>query len=212
MRRPEPGERMPTRDARIDAYIARAGAFARPILERLRADVHAACPAVEETMKWSRPHFMYRGMLCGMSAFKAHVAFGFWKGSLLLKGGSRKDGAMGQFGRLTSVGDLPTRAAIRALVRAAMALNESGVKSPRRVPRAPRPPPRVPADLRKALAGDARARRGYQGLSPSGQREYVQWLEEAKRAETRAKRLATTLQWLAQGKGRNWQYERRATR
>jgi uncharacterized protein YdeI (YjbR/CyaY-like superfamily) len=203
---------MPKRDARIDVYIARAPEFARPILKQLRAIVHEACPAVEETLKWGRPHFMYHGMLCGMSAFTRHCAFGFWKESLVFGARPRKADAMGQFGRVTALGDLPARGLIRGLVRKAMALNEAGVTSPARARRKRRAPPRVPDDLRRALARAPAARAGFAQLSPSGQREYIEWLAEAKRAETRERRLATTVAWLAEGKGRNWQYERPAVR
>ena len=200
---------MATRDPRIDRYIDSSPAFAQPILSSLRAAVHAGCPSVEETMKWGRPHFMHRGLLCGMSAFKAHCAFGFWKGSLLVPNGARsgRDG-MGQFGRITRVADLPARRAIVALVRAAAVLNEKGVPSPTRAKPVRRAPPRAPDYLKAALAGNAKARDFYATLSPSGKREYIEWLGEAKRSETRAERLKTTIEWLAQGKSRNWKYER----
>jgi len=202
---------MSRRDPRIDAYIARAPEFARPILEHVRAAVTAAAPEIEETLKWGRPHFVYKGLLCGVSAFKAHCAFGFWKGGLVVRPASGRDaGGMGQFGRITSVAELPSRAAIAKLVRAAMALNEAGVPSPTRAKRTPRPRPKVPADLARALKANTRARATFADLSPSGQREYVEWLAEAKRAATREKRLAMTLQWLSAGKSRNWQYEKRA--
>lgn len=203
---------MAKRDARVDAYIESAAPFARPILKHLRSLVHGACPPVEEALKWGHPHFMYRGMLCGMSAFKQHCAFGFWKGALVLAGQPLNKDAMGQFGRLTRLADLPARATIRSLIKAAMALNEAGVKSPGRAKRKPRPAPRAPSDLSRALAKNAAARATYAGLSPSGQREYVEWLAEAKQPATRARRLATTLEWLAAGKGRNWKYERPAPR
>jgi uncharacterized protein YdeI (YjbR/CyaY-like superfamily) len=199
---------MTTRDPRIDAYIARAPDYARPILGYVRAAVTGASPKIEETLKWGRPHFLYKGLVCGVSAFKAHCAFGFWRGSLVVRPPSgRSAGGMGQFGRVTRVADLPSRAAIGKLVRAAMALNDAGVKSPTRAKRAPRPPARVPADLARGLKADAKARATFAALSPSGKREYVEWLADAKRAETRERRLATTLEWLAAGKSRNWQYE-----
>ena len=201
---------MGTRDPRIDAYIAAAPGFARPVLEHLRGVMHAACPEVEETLKWGRPHFLHHGLLCGMSAFKAHCAFGFWKGSLLVRGEARARDGMGQFGRITRIADLPPRRALAAIVRAAAALNEAHVPSPARAKRASRPPPRVPAYLRDALKGHAKARAHFARLSPSGQREYIDWLAEAKRPATRAQRLATTLAWLAAGKSRNWKYERKA--
>ena len=200
---------MATRDPRIDKYIASAPAFAQPVLRYLRSIVHAGCPAVQETMKWGRPHFMHQGLLCGMSAFKAHCAFGFWKEALLFPAGARGAAeAMGQFGRITEVADLPARRSVEKLVRAAAALNEAGVPARTRPKAAPRPAPRTPDDLRDALGADTKARDFFATLSPSGKREYIEWLAEAKRPETRAARLKTTLEWLAQGKARNWKYER----
>lgn len=200
---------MATRDPRIDKYIDSSPAFAQPILTLLRAAVHAGCPSAVETMKWGRPHFMHHGLLCGMSAFKAHCAFGFWKGSLLVPEGARSDkDGMGQFGRITRVADLPSRGAIVALVRAAAVLNEKGVPSPTRAKRVRRPPPRLPDYLKAALAANAKARNFFATLSTSGKREFIEWLAEAKRPETRAERLKTTVEWLADGKSRNWKYER----
>jgi uncharacterized protein YdeI (YjbR/CyaY-like superfamily) len=192
-----------SRDPRVDAYIERSAEFARPILERLREVVHAACPGVQETMKWSSPHFDYRGPLCGMAAFKEHCGFGFWKGTLIVENPS--EAAMGQLGRLTRIGDLPPRKTLMAWIRKAMELNEAGVKAPR-VVRAKKPAPAVPDDLRVALRKNARARATFEGFSPGHRREYVEWIEEAKRAETRARRLAAAVEWMADGKSRNWKY------
>ena len=145
-------------DPRIDAYIARQADFARPILEHLRAAVHAACPDCEETMKWSSPTFMYKGgMLAGMAAFKAHATFGFWKGALVTGDTAEQMSAMGQFGRLTAVGDLPAPATLEALVKKAMALADAGVKAPRN--KHPKAPFTVPDDLRAALDGKPPPRR-----------------------------------------------------
>ena len=178
---------MPTRDPRVDAYIQKAPEFARPVLKSLRVAVHAACPQVEEALKWGHPHFLYRGMLCHMAAFKQHCAFGFWKGRLVVDEATRRaEGGMGQFGRLTSVALLPTRRELGALVRRAMALNEAGIKSPTRVRRRARPPLRAPPDLKRALAGNRAAREFFARLSPSGKREYIDWLTEAKQPATRA--------------------------
>src|SRR5690348_1962309 len=140
---------MATTDPRVDAYIAKAAPFARPILTHIRTSVHAGCPEVEETMKWSFPHFMYKGMLCSMASFKAHCTFGFWKGSLL---DVPPDGTtMSQFGRITSLDDLPSSRQLARLVRAAAALNDDGVTIARPRRTAPKPAPRTPADLQKAL-------------------------------------------------------------
>jgi len=198
---------MGKRDPRVDAYIDRAAAFARPILSHLRAVVHGACPEVEETLKWGFPHFQYRGVLCSFAAFKGHCAFGFWKGKLVL-GGAASDAAMGQFGRIAAVSDLPAKAALAKLVRKAAALNEQGVaRSPSRK-RPPRPAPRVPPDLAAALKRNQKAASTFEGFTPSNRRDYVEWITEAKGEETRRRRLTTAIEWMAKGKPRNWRYAR----
>ncbi|MEO5617831.1 MAG: YdeI/OmpD-associated family protein [Candidatus Eisenbacteria bacterium] len=198
---------MAIRDRRIDAYIAKSADFARPILAHLREVVHAACPEVEETLKWSSPAFMYKGMLCGMAAFKQHATFGFWKGSLVLDPGDNKSAeAMGQFGRITSLKGLPPKKVIAGYVRAAMTLNDNGVKAMRPAPRAKKPLA-VPADLKAALANSAKARKTFEKFPPSKKRDYVEWITEAKTEATRLRRLETAIQWMTEGKSRNWKYE-----
>jgi hypothetical protein len=147
---------MGTRDPRVDAYIAKSAEFARPILAHLREVVHEACPDVQETVKWSSPSFEYRGLLCGFAAFKAHCTFGFWKHALVVGDDGKAREAMGSFGRITSLADLPGRAALRRYVRKAMRLNEEGVKAPREKTRPRKPIPMHP-DLKRALAGNRRA-------------------------------------------------------
>jgi len=193
-------------DPRIDAYIARQADFARPILEHLRKTVHEACPDCEETLKWSSPTFMYRGeMLASMAAFKAHATFGFWKGSLVIGEGETQMSGMGQFGKLGSVADLPPPDQLTGLIKKAMKLTEEGVKAPRN--KHPKAPFTVPDDLRRAMDANAAAAATFDGFPPSCQREYVEWVTEAKREETRAKRIAQAVEWLAEGKRRNWKYE-----
>jgi uncharacterized protein YdeI (YjbR/CyaY-like superfamily) len=193
-------------DPRIDAYIARQADFARPILEHLRKAVHEACPDCEETLKWSSPTFMYRGeMLASMAAFKAHATFGFWKGSLVVGEGEAQMSGMGQFGKLGAVADLPPPARLTELIKKAMKLTEEGVKAPRN--KHPKAPFAVPDDLRRAMDANQAAAATFDGFPPSCQREYVEWVTEAKREETRAKRLAQSIEWLAEGKKRNWKYE-----
>ena len=202
---------MGTRDPRVDAYIAKSPDFARPILEHLRDVVHDACPDAEETLKWSMPHFMYRdSILCGMAAFKQHCAFGFWRGADVVGDAAGKgERAMGQFGCIRTLADLPKKAELRRMTKAAMALNEPGARpGPRPKKHPPRPQLPVPDDLVTALARDRKARATFEAFPPSGQREYVEWITEAKTDATRRKRLATTLEWLAEGKRRNWKYER----
>jgi len=199
---------MSNKDPRIDAYIARSADFARPILTHLRQLVHAACPEVEETMKWSFPHFDYKGMLCSMAAFKQHCSFGFWKGELILgqsPGGARDEG-MGHFGRITAISELPADKVMMGHIKKAVQLNETGVSKPT----SPRPKTRkeliVPDDLRSALKKNRKALATFENFSYSHKKEYVEWITEAKRHETRQCRLATTLEWLAKGKPRHWKY------
>jgi len=195
-------------DSRVDTYIAAAAPFAKPILKRIRADIHKGCPGVEETMKWSFPHFDYKGMLCGMAAFKQHCTLGFWKASLLRDAlPERSKDAMGQFGRITSLDDLPSEKDLIALVRQAARLNDEGVKVVRR-PRVAKAMPNAPAAFLRALRENGKAKRAYDTLSPSHRREYLEWITDAKTDATRDKRIATSIAWLAEGKSRNWKYER----
>jgi len=196
---------MAARDPRIDAYITKSAEFARPILAHLREVVHAACPDVEETMKWSFPHFQYKGMLCSMAAFKEHCAFGFWKSSLVL-GESGEDGAMGQFGRITKLSELPSKKVLSGYIKKAMELNDAGVKSPTRAKKAPKTEAVVPDDLAAALALNDAARATFDRFSPSNRREYIEWITEAKTPATRGRRLETAIEWMAEGKPRNWKY------
>jgi uncharacterized protein YdeI (YjbR/CyaY-like superfamily) len=193
-------------DPRVDAYIARQADFARPILELLRRIVHEAAPEVEETIKWSMPHFTYKGRLfAGIAAFKAHATFGLWQANAVLgETGSERD-AMGQFGRLTSIADLPPEAELKALIRRAASVAAAGPKPRPKKP--PKPELPTPDDLRAALDAQPKAAATFDSFPPSCRREYVEWVTEAKRPETRAKRLAQTVEWLAEGKRRNWKYE-----
>ena len=199
---------MGSRDPRVDAYIRNAAPFAQPILTTIRDTVHASCPDVEEAMKWRFPHFLYKGMLCSMASFKQHAAFGFWKGSLVT-GGPRSADAMGHFGRLTKASDLPSKKVLAGYIRKAALLNEQGVKEPRVKRKAPPKTLTIPADLSAAFKKSQKAQAGFDALSPSHKREYLEWITEAKGAETRARRLAQAIEWMAEGKSRNWKYERR---
>lgn len=196
---------MPTIDPRIDAYIAASPDFARPILAHIRAVVHAACPDVVETIKWSRPHFEYHGLLCAMSAFKAHCALGFWKGQAIFGLATQKE-AMGHFGRITALADLPPKKELAAIVRQAMELNEQGVTLPARTrPGLPRAL-EVPQDFIEALAAHPQAAAVFDKGPPGFRREYVDWIVGARTGATRERRMAQAILWLAEGKARNWKY------
>jgi uncharacterized protein YdeI (YjbR/CyaY-like superfamily) len=197
-------------DPRIDAYIARSADFAQPILRHLREVVHDACPQAQETMKWSFPHFEYKGILCSMAAFKAHCAFNFWSGAEVLEGGARK-GAMGQIGRITSVKELPSKKVLAGYVKKAVALKDAGVKpawAKARAAKARSQDVSVPEELAAALAlkENRKAKETFDAFPPGHRREYAEWVAEAKRPETRLRRAAQAVEWLAEGKQRNWKY------
>ena len=197
-----------SKSAAVDAYIAKSAEFARPILRRLRGAMHKACPQIVETMKWGSPFFEHKGVVAYMAAFKSHTRFGFWKRKLM----SDPDGlfkAAGNYGmggsRIRSTADLPPDAVLIRYIKVAVALNEQGAKVPRSA-RKKRPPPKAPPDLVAAFRKSPKAKATYAAFSPSQQREYVEWITEAKQDATRHKRLATAIAWLAAGKPRNWKY------
>lgn len=198
---------MPTTDPRIDAYIERTADFAKPVLLHLRQLIHSTCPDVKETLKWSMPSFEYKGILCGFAAFKNHCTFGFWKQSLMESDEfSQTKTAMGSFGRLTSLKDLPSDAVMKKLIKQAMKLNDDGIKVERK--KTPKAEIAVPDSLAAALKKNRKAAATFEAFPPSCKREYIEWITEAKTEPTRDKRLATTIEWLAEGKRRNWKYEK----
>ena len=198
---------MATKDPRIDAYIARSADFAKPILKHLRKVVHAGCPDVVETIKWSMPHFDYKGVMCGMAAFKEHCAFGFWKADLILDRDKQAEkSGMGSFGCIKSLADLPSEKTLIDYVKKAAALNAAGIKAPGRTQPKKRQPLPMPDDFTAALKKNAKARNAFENFSPSHRREYIEWITEAKREETRKERLGKSIRWLAKGKARNWKY------
>jgi uncharacterized protein YdeI (YjbR/CyaY-like superfamily) len=198
---------MGSKDPRVDAYIAKSADFAKPILKHLRKIVHAGCPKVEETIKWRFPHFDYKGVMCAMAAFKEHCAFGFWKETLVLDGAKvAEKAAMGSFGSITSLADLPSETILTRYVKKAAALNAAGIKAPGRTQPKKQEPLDVPDYFSAALKKNAKARRTFETFPPSKRLEYLEWVTEAKREETRNERLATSIKWLAEGKPRNWKY------
>jgi uncharacterized protein YdeI (YjbR/CyaY-like superfamily) len=195
-----------SRDPRIDAYIAKAAPFAQPILSYVRERVHAAAPEAEETMKWSAPGFTLDGkILLMMAAFKQHAALNFWRGQEI-GNGTPKAGAMGQFGKLTSIADLPGDKEFDALIREAAALARTA-PAPRKTKHEPKPPPEMHAEFAKALAAAPKAKAALDGFPPSAQREYLEWISEAKQDKTREKRISDAVEWLSEGKRRHWKYE-----
>lgn len=197
---------MGTRNPRVDQYIANAADFAQPILRYLRDLVHQACPETEEVMKWSFPNFTYKGMFCSMAAFKEHCSFGFWKASLL-PGPAGRNG-MGHFGRITSMKDLPPKRELLSLIQEAKRLNDEGIAKPKPKVAKEKKELVIPPYFLTAVRKNHKALTTFEKFSYSHRKDYVEWVSEAKTDETRARRLATTVEWLAEGKSRNWKYER----
>lgn len=200
-------------DERIDDYIDESREYARPILAYLRQLVHAACPEVTETMKWGFPHFDYKGMYASMAAFKEHCSFGFWKGSLLddprglltLSG----DSGMASFGKVRKIADLPSDDVLLEFLIQAMDLNERGVNVPRPVKEKVLETMPLPPELERGLTSSPRAAATFRSLSHSGRNDYIRWINDAKTAPTREKRLLTTVEWLEEGKSANWKYQKK---
>ncbi len=201
---------MGIRNERVDAYIAKQKPFAQPILTHLRDIVHSACPAVEEKIKWGAPFFDYKDQpMCGMAGFKEHAVFHFWKGALIdgvgpnyASGGE----AAGNMGRVTSIKDLPSKKVLTAFIKAAMKLNDEGITLPK--PKgAKKPALPVPKELAAALAKNKKAKAAFDAFPPSHRREYCEWIADAKRDETRAKRVDQAIAWITDGKSRNWKYQ-----
>ena len=203
---------MARKDPRIDAYIAAAAPFAQPILKHLRKVVHTGCPEVQETVKWSMPHFDYKGIMCGMAAHKQHCSFGFWReAELALPNARTSSDGMGQFGRITSLSDLPDDETLIGYVRRARELRDSGVKKPAEAKRKKEPAAlEVPDYFTVALRNNRKAQQTFDKFSYSHRKEYIEWVTSAKRDQTRELRLATAIEWMAEGKPRNWKYERKA--
>lgn len=199
---------MGTNDPRIDAYIAKSAAFARPILKHIRAAVHANCADVDETVKWGMPFFEYAGgNLCHMAAFKAHCAFGFWLGPLL-NIDARAEKAMGQFGRITSLDDLPAAKEFARHIAQAMKLQDAGAKVPSRARTAEKTALAIPAAFMAKLKKHKKALATFEAFTYSRKKEYVEWYAQAKTDATRERRLAQAVEWMAEGKSRRWKYER----
>lgn len=203
---------MGQKNKRVDVYIDKSTTFAQPILNHIRELIHETCPDVEETIKWGFPHFEYHGVLCSMASFKQHCAFGFWKATLmadpykvLSKVGET---AMGHFGQLKELSDLPSDKILRQYIKEAMKLNEKGIKTPVRTKSGEKKELMVPDYFRNALSKNKKALKTFYGFSTTNKREYVEWVTEAKSDDTRDKRLATALEWMAEGKIRHWKYVR----
>jgi uncharacterized protein YdeI (YjbR/CyaY-like superfamily) len=198
-------------DERIDAYIAKSADFAKPVLIHIRDVVHRASPLITETVKWGMPFFDYKGPVCMMAAFKQHLGFGFWKASRLndpnrLLQGSDEEAAAGSFGRIVSISDLPSDEALIDFIHQVIKINESGVKEPKK-PVAPKAELPMPADFDKLLRGNLAAMDNFEKFSPSKKREYLEWFAEAKSDATREKRMEQALEWIGEGKSRNWKYQ-----
>lgn len=195
-------------DKRIDNYIAKSADFAKPILNHLRKLIHTACPDVEEAIKWGFPHYDYNGIMCSTAAFKSHCAFNFWKASLMKDAKlftENNKSSMGHYGKISSLKDLPSDKIIIARIKEAMQLNDDGIKLPERN-KAENKDVVVPDLFEKELKKNKQAATVFNNFSSSQKREYTDWISDAKTEETRNKRIATAVEWISEGKIRNWKY------
>ena len=203
-------------NSKVDAYLGKVRPFAQPIMGHLRELIHKGCPGVVETIKWSRPFFEYRGViLCNISAFNEHCSLGFWGeeiGAVLRQARALQDGAMGSLGRITSLNDLPSDKLLLGWIRQARSFIDNGqytspIAARHKVAKAPKPPVEAPDDFAAALVKNKAAAAVYAAFSPSCKREYTDWIAEAKRPETRERRIASAIEMIAEGKQRNWKYQ-----
>lgn len=204
---------MPKKDKRIDAYISGRADFSKPILKHLRKLIHKGCPEAEETIKWGMPGFDYKGPFINFAAFKEHAVFGFWKAAIMkdkdiLLNDETKE-AMGNLGKIKSMKDLPKDKVILGWIKEAKKLNDEGIKVPKDKPKHPKKEIPMPADFKKTIAANKKAKEVYDKFSPSHKREYLEWITEAKTEKTRQLRIETTIEWLKEGKPRNWKYMKR---
>lgn len=194
------------KDPRIDAYIAKSATFAQPILVHLRKVIHAAVPDIQENVKWGMPFFEYNGIVCNMASFKEHCAFGFWKAALMSDPNKLFDkDAMGQLGQIRSIKDLPSDKILTSYIKEAVKLNIDDVKLVKAKP-SDKKELEVPAYMMKALKANKKAWKTFEEFSYSNKKEYVEWVTEAKTESTRDKRLETAIEWMSEGKIKNWKY------
>jgi len=198
---------MGKKDPKIDAYIARSADFAKPILKHIRNLIHKGCPEVAEKIKWSFPNFEYKGIFCNMAAFKAHCTFGFWQGALIKDnhGVLTSGEAMGHFGKITSLKDLPSDKIILDYIHQAVRLKDEGIKNPKKTVKRLKEV-RVPSEILKIIRANKKAFSVLENFSNSNKKDYIEWIEEAKTETTREKRISTMMEWLQEGKPRNWKY------
>ena len=204
---------MKNTDKRIDDYISKSADFAKPVLKHLRELVHKANPDVQETMKWSFPHFDYQNeMMCSMAAFKHHRAFGFWKASVMKDPENiltlKNREAMGHLGQIKSLNDLPSDKILIQYIKEAVKLNKDGVKLPIAAKTSDKKTLDIPDNFKIILKKNSKAEKTFEEFSYSHKKEYVQWITEAKTDETRHKRISTAIEWLSEGKKKNWKYEK----
>jgi uncharacterized protein YdeI (YjbR/CyaY-like superfamily) len=198
-------------DPRVDAYIEKSAAFAQPVLNHWRELLHAQCPDIVETIKWGFPNFEYHNRtLFNMAAFKQHCSFGFWLAQLLTdpKGVLQlaEKAAMGSIGRIESMKDLPPDTAMKNFIKQSMKLADDGVKVKKEVKKEPaivEAPDYFMAELKK----HKKALAVFEGFPPSHRKEYIEWITDAKREETRNKRITEAIEMIAEGKSRNWKYK-----
>lgn len=199
---------MKNTDPRVDAYIDNANDFATPILKHLRRLVHEVCPEVQEGIKWGFPAFDYKGYLCGMTAHKAHCSFTLWKGSLMEDPQGHLEivgkTGMGHFGKIKTPGDLPDDGVLKGFIMQGMRLNKEGTTVTRQPVKSSAVD--IPGYFMERLRTSKKALETFEAFSNYNKKEYVEWVTGAKTEATRERRMSQAVEWMAEGKVRNWKY------
>jgi len=198
---------MPKKNPAVDAYINKSKPFAKPILKHLRKIIHKACPKVTEDIKWGAPFYLYQDrILCATMAFKAHCAIVFWKSALIRKEmGQKAVGDLKSLRRISLLEELPSERELLAYIKLAMHFNEPSTKLPPREKRSD--PLKIPRELTYALRANPKAFKNFNSFTPSKKKDYIFWITGAKTEETRERRLEISVDWISEGKSRNWKYE-----
>ncbi|WP_428071186.1 YdeI/OmpD-associated family protein [Chryseobacterium gambrini] len=197
---------------KVDEYIEKSQDFAKPILNYIRETVHEFCPDAEEAIKWKFPTFLYKGkILCSMVAFKQYCSMGFWlhdeMTSLKEFETEAEKTNMFSLGKITETENLPSKPQLKKMIVEAMELTDMGVTLKKATPS--KTETEVPDYFQNALNENKKALEIFKKASPSFRKEYINWIAEAKTESTRNKRMDQALEWISEGKGRNWKYEKR---
>lgn len=189
----------------ITAYIEKATPEFKEVMIALRSVLNNPNFDIKEDWKWGAPNFNNEGMICWLAHFRNHVGMNFFKGTLIKDKYNlfthyreEKGNRQLKFSDINQI--IPEQ--IEYYIEEAIKLNQENIKVVKK-----EIDTSLPLDLETELNNNPKAKMFFESLAPSYKRDYIEWIEEAKREATRTKRLATTMEWLSEGKKKNWKYE-----